>query len=309
MSGTIQFPPNPVVGQLYTFNGVTWIWTGTVWTNATNAAAWLPLTGGTLTGALGVQTTLAGNQPAPLTVGGQGINYAAYGAIGNNISFAFSSGSPYIYVNGTAYGPLVTLNVGNTTYLQLTGGTLSGTLTGTIITAPTGTFLNLLDSSQSATQIIGHAGAFGIVGVAGYCFDCINGAVTEGANILHSFNKLGTGTVQQFQSSGTSVGGIAVTATSTAFETSSDVRLKTDLQPFDAGPIIDATEVWDFQWKATGERAYGVAAQAAAEVFPSAVSHNDTTDSWGTDYSKYVPLLLNEIKALRARVKQLEAAT
>ena len=31
-------------------------------------------------------------------------------------------------------------------------------------------------------------------------------------------------------------------------------------------------------------------------------------DWWGIDYSKYVPVLLQELKALRARVAQLEGA-
>ena len=100
-------------------------------TSAIAAASFLPLSGGTLTGPLGVQPTLAGSQPAALSVGGQGINYAALGSVGQNIAFAFSAGSPYMYVNGTAYGPLLTLNVGNNTYLQLTGGTLVGNLNGT----------------------------------------------------------------------------------------------------------------------------------------------------------------------------------
>lgn len=46
MSGNpIQFPPNPTVGQLYTFAGATWQWNGTAWVNATAAGAFLPLKG------------------------------------------------------------------------------------------------------------------------------------------------------------------------------------------------------------------------------------------------------------------------
>ena len=97
-------------------------------------------------------------------------------------------------------------------------------------------------------------------------------------------------------------------ASTTAFNVTSDERLKQDLQAFDAGVIIDATNVYDFQWKATGTRAHGVIAQQAIEVYPEAVTHMEDADLWSVDYSKYVPLLLQELKALRARVAALEGA-
>jgi hypothetical protein len=104
--------------------------------------------------------------------------------------------------------------------------------------------------------------------------------------------------------SGTFVGNIFTTTTTTSYATSSDDRLKEDLKSFDAGNIVDDTKVYDFKWKSTGERAYGVIAQQAIEVYPTAVVNTD--DQWAIDYSKYVPVLLQELKALRARVAALE---
>jgi len=117
---------------------------------------------------------------------------------------------------------------------------------------------------------------------------------------------------------GAGVGTIVTNGTATAYNTSSDAALKEDLKSFDAGNIIDRTEVYDFAWKSTKERAYGVIAQQANEVYPQAVTHSKAVDAdeknnipkrdewWGIDYSKYVPVLLQELKALRARVAQLE---
>ncbi|MET0167524.1 MAG: tail fiber domain-containing protein [Vicinamibacterales bacterium] len=107
---------------------------------------------------------------------------------------------------------------------------------------------------------------------------------------------------------GVAKGSISVSATAVAFNTTSDGRLKEDRKAFDAGPLIDATNVYDFLWKDTTTRGYGVVAQEAIAVLPDAVNHNEEQDSWGVDYSKYVPLLLQEVKALRARVAELEAA-
>jgi hypothetical protein len=95
-----------------------------------------------------------------------------------------------------------------------------------------------------------------------------------------------------------------------AYNVSSSIELKEDLQSFDAGSIIDQTKIYDFAWKATGDRSYGVVAQEALDVYPNAVTHleacGEQKEFWGVDYSKFVPLLLQEIKDLRKRVKHLE---
>ena len=114
------------------------------------------------------------------------------------------------------------------------------------------------------------------------------------------------GLITVWHRSGNYTGAVSVTSTTTSYGTSSDGRLKEDLKSFDAGNIVDNTNVYDFAWKATGERSYGVIAQQANEVYPTAVHHDKASDNWGIDYSKYVPVLLQELKALRARVAELE---
>lgn len=108
--------------------------------------------------------------------------------------------------------------------------------------------------------------------------------------------------------SSTSIGSISVNASVTAYNTSSDERRKTDLRSFRAGRLIDRIDVFNFKWKGTNTRGHGVMAQRVNRVFPEAVHYDELSDAWGTDYSKFVPLLLQEVKDLRARVAQLEAA-
>jgi len=105
------------------------------------------------------------------------------------------------------------------------------------------------------------------------------------------------------------VGNISTNATNTSYSTASDGRLKEDLKTFDAsGDIVDNTKVYDFRWKSSGERGVGMVAQEAYEIYPAAVPLDPGRDWWGIDYSKYVPVIMQELKSLRVRLKQLEEA-
>ena len=134
-----------------------------------------------------------------------------------------------------------------------------------------------------------------------------NGTVMEfsltAGNVVTVNRRAANGNAIAFMQNSVNCGSISVTGqSSTAFNTSSDVRLKRDEHDFDAGPILDAIQVYDFEWtSAPGVRAYGVMAQECNEVFPDAVTHIEHEDSWGVDYSKFVPLLLQEIKDLKSR--------
>ena len=113
-----------------------------------------------------------------------------------------------------------------------------------------------------------------------------------------------------FKNGGTTVGTISTTGSSTAYATSSDQRLKENIQDADdAGSKIDAIQVRKFDWKVDGSHQdYGMVAQELQTVAPEAVSApEDPEEMMGVDYSKLVPMMLKEIQSLRARVNALEA--
>ncbi len=96
-----------------------------------------------------------------------------------------------------------------------------------------------------------------------------------------------------------------------AFTVTSDRRLKTDITPLKgAAEIIDATNVYEFT--KAGRRQYGVIAQEAREVAPILVSEGadlhpeDGDPILAVDLTGYIPLLIDEVKALRQRVSSLE---
>lgn len=117
-------------------------------------------------------------------------------------------------------------------------------------------------------------------------------------------NPVGTETILEFMTSGVAQGSITITGATTAYNTSSDMRLKENPRDFDAGSIIDRLNIYHFDWKAGGS-GYGIYAQEAYEIFPDAIFKGDEDKTWQADYTKFVPLLLKEVQNLRMKVREL----
>jgi len=153
------------------------------------------------------------------------------------------------------------------------------------------------------------------------------------------------GSAMDFQKSGIGVGSITVTGSATAYNTSSDYRLKTDAQPMTgASARVQELNPVNFEWLSNGTRVDGFLAHEAQAVVPEAVvgtqdamkdeeyevtpavlddEGNVTTeavmdtrsvpDYQGIDQSKLVPLLtaalqeaLTKIEAMETRLTALE---
>jgi hypothetical protein len=133
------------------------------------------------------------------------------------------------------------------------------------------------------------------------------------ASISSSASGTGATTFFSFSKTGTQVGTITTNGSATAYNTSSDRRLKNNIAPADnAGSVIDAIEVVKHDWKVGGHTRYGIIAQDLHSVAPEAVSVGDADDvedfknPWGVDYSKLVPMLVKELQSVRARLAALE---
>jgi hypothetical protein len=126
----------------------------------------------------------------------------------------------------------------------------------------------------------------------------------------------GNGACVEFFKSSTSVGSISVTASTTAYNTSSDYRLKEDWQPME-GSIDRLMQLkpCNFAWKIDGSRVDGFLAHEAQEVVPEAVTGEKNGDKMqAIDHSKLVPLLtaalqdaLKKIDDLEVRLNALES--
>ena len=135
-----------------------------------------------------------------------------------------------------------------------------------------------------------------------------------------------------YNGSGGHVGAIRVNSASVAYETSSDYRLKTDVQPMTgAADRVKLLKPCNFEWISDGTRVDGFLAHEAQEVVPESASGTkdamrdeeyevtpatDTEDAvmgtrsvpdlQGIDQSKLVPLLTATIQELISRIEALE---
>jgi hypothetical protein len=121
------------------------------------------------------------------------------------------------------------------------------------------------------------------------------------------FNNRNTGTTYQidFRTNSVERGSINVTDSSTSYSTTSDYRLKEDLQEIKGLEKLSALKVYDFKWKESEERMEGVLAHELAEVIPYAVhGEKDGEKFQQVDYSKIVPIL---IKAIQEQQEQIDS--
>ena len=142
----------------------------------------------------------------------------------------------------------------------------------------------------------------------GVLYGVVNNSQTNALWNKESYTS-GTSYFMDFRLDNSVKGSISSNGTSTAFNTSSDQRLKENIADADdAGSKVDAIQVRQFDWIADGSHQdYGMVAQELQSVAPEAVTGDAESDEMmGVDYSKLVPMLVKEIQSLRARVAQLE---
>ncbi len=124
------------------------------------------------------------------------------------------------------------------------------------------------------------------------------------------FNRQGSdGTVVLFQRSDSGVGSISVTTSGTTYNTTSDIRLKTDIEPLAATDKLMAMNPVSYNWKVDpdGPRSMGFIAQEMRSVMPEAVSTGEDDDAMmSMDYGRITPVLVAALQDAHKKIEQLE---
>jgi hypothetical protein len=142
------------------------------------------------------------------------------------------------------------------------------------------------------------------------------------ANIYNNHGGSGTDKVFDFRFNNSSKGSVALTSSAVAFNTSSDYRLKENVDyTWDATTRLKQLKPARFNWISddTNTLVDGFLAHEVTSVVPNAVTgtkdevyavgHDLEGDDLyqSVDYSKIVPLLVKTIQELEARVTALES--
>ena len=220
------------------------------------------------------------------------ISFQSSSTSGDGFLVGMAGAEPRLQVTNNL--PLVFLT-NNTERAQITSG-------GDFLVGSTSTYLSAKMTVES-TANIGIVSKQGAVG--GYCF------------LSYALNNSGTYYHVSFEEAGTQRGSITSNGSATAYNTSSDYRLKDNQQPLTgSGAFIDALKPKTWDWK-SGGKGVGFIAHEVAEVSPgTVVGGKDAVDADGKpimqamEYgsAEFIANIIAELQSLRARVKALEGA-
>jgi hypothetical protein len=125
---------------------------------------------------------------------------------------------------------------------------------------------------------------------------------------LYLANKAGSGTrnLAGFYNASTLVGSITHNGSNTAFNTSSDARLKDITGEARGLEVINELNPVSYNWKADGQADEGLIAQEVQEIVPNAVTGSEE-EMYQMDYSKLVVHLVAGMKEQQTQIEALQS--
>ena len=186
--------------------------------------------------------------------------------------------------------------------------------------APFGTAGNAISFTQAMTLdasgnlLVGTTSSAGKLTVVSTGIGAVAGRFTSQTDciVAATTQTSGTSYFGYWIYNNTAVGSITSTGSTTAYNTSSDYRLKNITGPItNSGAYIDSLNPVEGTWKADGSTFVGLIAHEVQEVSrtPVATGEKDGEQMQGMDYSsaEIIANLIAEVKSLRQRVAALES--
>jgi hypothetical protein len=280
-------------------------WNGSTWNQAfnINASGYVGIGSASMTSVLDVYSS------------GTSINVAQFDTQ-NSSTGGFvvdaAAGNWMRFIPNSAAGAYNNINQGSDSALIFSAGTVG---TGNLVIAPWASTTSGIRITSSGTVLIGTASSYsdGTIGLAPLQTTAVNGS-NAGLTVKLASGSSATAMVGFVNSNGT-VGSITTSGSSTAYNTTSDRRLKENINPSSRGlNEVLKIPVEDFNFIADPkkERMQGFIAQELYKVYPEAVTpgSDDATNgkTWSVDYGRVTPLLLKAIQELKADNDNLRAA-
>ena len=150
---------------------------------------------------------------------------------------------------------------------------------------------NLADNTSGGGTVLQNGGGF-------------QSAYTGNVGVI---NRMGSdGSTLEFRNRAVVVGSVSTTSSSTAYNTSSDARLKDVIGEARGLEVINKLNPVSYNWKADGKADEGLIAQEVLEIVPNAVSGSEE-EYYQMDYSKLVTHLVAGMKEQQTLIEQLQA--
>ena len=234
--------------------------------------------------------------------------------------YTASDGATVVLGVGAAFQDEITIVCHNTfsvadTVSASQGGTFNGPL------SVTGAFTSQgIDDNATSTAMTIDANGNLLVGKTATSTTTVGaelikgGAVyaTRDGNVAAVFNRLTSdGDILHLRKDGTTVGSISVSSSGTTYNTTSDRRLKTDIQPIaNATDKLMAMNPVSHKWIADPEAdaVVGFIAQEMQEIVPEAVSGTpDGEEMMSMDYGRITPVLVAALQDAHKKIAELES--
>jgi hypothetical protein len=142
--------------------------------------------------------------------------------------------------------------------------------------------------------------------VGGSSVGAENSAGIDSSGIITISRASGVGrNMMLFKNGGSDVGSISSNTSSTAYNTSSDARLKDVTGEARGLEVINELNPVAYNWKADGNADEGLIAQEVMDIVPNAVSGSEE-DMYQMDYSKLVVHLVAGMKEQQTQIEELK---
>jgi hypothetical protein len=212
---------------------------------------------------------------------------------GSNQAYVYNDGTSVYVANNSASGNIVFQPANYTERMRIdsSGNLLMGTTSGgsgKLRVSATGDAFPTSYTSPSAGYF------FSANSADTTCVEIYQGRYNK-AGLALSANNSGTVTQVEFFQTGSSRGSISTNNSTTAYNTSSDYRLKENILPMTGAlAIVQALKPVTYTWKQDGSDGQGFIAHELAEIVPDAVTGEKDavetyTDEEGNEQTKIKP--------------------
>ena len=163
---------------------------------------------------------------------------------------------------------------------------------------------------SSRTFLVGKTSdSFGTDGVALKTSGEVN--MTRTNAVVLSIRRNGNeGDIIEFYEDANSEGSIAVSTSGVTYNTTSDIRLKENIEPLKATDKLMQMNPVSYNWKSDpdGPRNVGFIAQEMQKIVPESVNiSEDKNKTMGMDYGRITPILVSALQDAHKKIEELES--